>query len=127
MRPAAGPGIERKRRAYRLGLSAELRAVWWLRLKGYRILARRFSRGLGEIDIIARRGRVLAFVEVKARTTADAALLALTHSQRRRILRAAEAFAAAPQHQGCDLRFDVMLVPAHGWPRHLRAAFDATA
>ena len=58
---------QRRRRAYGLGRRAEWMAAWWLRLKGYRILARDFRVAVGEIDLIARRGRTLALVEVKAR------------------------------------------------------------
>jgi hypothetical protein len=70
--------IETRRQANRLGHAAEWRAVWRLRLAGYSILARRYKTKLGEIDIVARRGGVLAFVEVKARgRSRDRGLLAL--------------------------------------------------
>ncbi|MFQ5985516.1 MAG: YraN family protein [Alphaproteobacteria bacterium] len=105
--------------AYRFGLHAEGLCAWRLRLKGYRILARRFRVGAGEIDIVARRGRVVAFVEVKARREAGGEE-ALTPRQRARIVRAAEAFLARrPELAGLDLRFDVMLVRPWGPPRHL--------
>ena len=56
-----------RKRAESRGRRAEWIAVWWLRLFGYRVLARRARQRVGEIDIVARRGRTLAFVEVKAR------------------------------------------------------------
>jgi putative endonuclease len=62
-----------RRAGYRQGLRAETIAALFLRLKGYRILARRFTSPVGEIDLVARRGTSLVFVEVKARPTLDAA------------------------------------------------------
>src|ERR1043165_7036152 len=74
--------------AFRTGLSAEARAVAWLTAKGYRILARRFRSPYGEIDIVARRRNLLAFVEVKARATLDDAAWAVTPRQQARIITA---------------------------------------
>ena len=59
--------IQARQAAHRLGHVAEWRAVWRLRLAGYSVLARRYKTKLGEIDIVVRRGGILAFVEVKAR------------------------------------------------------------
>jgi putative endonuclease len=96
-----------------------------LRLKGYRIVARGFRVPVGEIDIIARRGRTLAFVEVKGRAD-DGAPEVLTPRQRRRITRAAEAFLKArPGYRGLDLRFDLMVVGRRGPPRHVANAWRA--
>src|SRR5436309_10796074 len=64
--------------AFRTGLSAEARAAAWLLAKGYRILAKRFRTPYGEIDIVARRRNLLAFVEVKARASLDEAAYAVT-------------------------------------------------
>lgn len=109
--------------AYRFGLRAEGLCAWWLRLQGYRILARRFRVGVGEIDIVARRSRVVAFVEVKARREAGGEE-DLTRRQRARIVRAAEAFLAPrPELSGLDVRFDVMLVRPWGLPRHIADAW----
>jgi putative endonuclease len=131
-RPAAlrpqhiGPNPER-RTAFRRGLSAESRAVLLLLLKGYRILARRWQSPVGEIDIVARRRRVLVFVEVKARGKLDDAAEAVTDRQRRRIAAAAEAWLAAhPRQAYAEIRFDAVLVLPRRWPRHLLAAFDAS-
>jgi putative endonuclease len=72
--------IERGRKAYRLGHLAETRCVWYLRLKGYRILSRRFKTPVGEIDIVARHRGTLVFVEVKARADVEAAAGSLAKS-----------------------------------------------
>ncbi len=115
---------DRGRRARRLGLSAETRAVWLLRLKGYRILATRLRTPVGELDIVARRGRCLAFVEVKARPDAAEGLHALTPRQRRRLVRAAALFLGRrPDLAGLDLRFDLIACPARGRPVHLPDAW----
>ena len=120
-RPAA-----RRRRAERRGRWAEWLCLLHLRMRGWRILARDWRCPAGEIDIVARRGRVVAIVEVKARGAIGTAAAALTSRQRRRIARAAEAFLAArPELEGLDLRFDVMLVTAFGWPQHWRGAWRA--
>ncbi|MBF0093902.1 MAG: YraN family protein [Alphaproteobacteria bacterium] len=112
----------------RLGRSAEGWAVLALRLKGFRILARRFSigrgAGAGEVDIVARRGRALAFVEVKARPSLADAAYAITPHQRRRIERGAEAFLKShPDLAGLETRFDAVLVVRGRWPRHLADAW----
>jgi putative endonuclease len=121
------PSESRRVAADRFGRWAELRCVWRLRLAGYRVLARRFRSPAGEIDIVARRGDIVAFVEVKARATHDKAAFALTESQLRRIARAAEAFAARhPALLGCAWRFDAMLVTPRGWPRHMTDVWRPT-
>jgi putative endonuclease len=113
-----------RRRAWQRGRTAETLCVWHLRLRGYRILARGYRVPVGEIDIVARRGRVVAAIEVKARDTAAAASEAIAPRQRRRVARAFEQFLAAhPQHAGLTLRFDVMLVARGRLPRHLSNAW----
>lgn len=110
----------RHRRAQSHGSWAERAAAHYLRLKGYRILARGFRAPEGEIDIVARRGRVLVLVEVKARPSAEAAAYAIAPRQRRRIERAALRFLSQhARHAGCDLRFDAILVSPWRLPRHL--------
>ena len=117
-----------RRRAERRGRWAETLCIARLRLAGWRIVARRWAgprgTGLGEIDIIARRGKVLAFIEVKARATRDAGLLAITPHQQQRIFRAATNFLARRADLGAlDARFDVMVV-GPGWiPYHLADAW----
>lgn len=105
--------------AERGGRRAETLAAWCLRLKGWRILARRVRTPVGEIDLVARRGRTVAFIEVKARATAAGADLALDDWRLARVARAAEALAVRYVKPGDDLRIDaVFVVPGH-WPRHL--------
>jgi putative endonuclease len=113
--------------AFRTGLSAEACAAAYLMAKGYRILAKRFRTPYGEIDIVARRRNLLAFVEVKARGSLDDAAYAVTPRQQTRIIEAAQAWLMAhPEHAEFDLRFDAMLIAPRRLPRHLPAAFDAS-
>src|ERR1700737_4076741 len=113
--------------AFRTGLSAEARAAAYLMAKGYRILAKRFRTPYGEIDIVARRRNLLAFVEVKARASLDDAAYAVTPRQQQRIVDAAQAWLMAhPEHAEFELRFDAMLIAPRHLPRHLLAAFDAS-
>jgi putative endonuclease len=111
--------------AFRLGLSAETRAAALLMAKGFRIVARRWRSPVGEIDLVARRGRLLVFVEVKARGQFDDAAEAVTERQRRRIAAAAEAWLASHADDlARDIRFDAVLVAPWRLPRHIPAAFD---
>jgi len=113
--------------AFNTGLSAESRAAAMLLAKGYRILARRFRSPYGEIDIVARKRNLVAFVEVKARATLDEAAYAVTPRQQARISDAAQAWLQAhPEHAEFELRFDVMMIAPGHLPRHLLAAFDAS-
>jgi putative endonuclease len=113
--------------AFRTGLSAESRAAAFLIAKGYRILARRFRTPHGEIDIVARRRQLLAFVEVKARRSLDEAAYAVTPRQQLRIIAAAQGWLMAhPEHSAFELRFDAMLIAPRRLPRHLPGAFDAS-
>lgn len=112
--------------AFQTGLSAESRACVYLIAKGYRILARRFRTPYGEIDIVARRRGLLAFVEVKARATLDDAAYSVTPQQQQRIVAAAQAWLMArPAHANLEMRFDVVLIAPKQLPQHLMAAFDA--
>jgi putative endonuclease len=91
-----------------------------LRLKGYRILERRARGPLGEIDIIARRGSTIVFIEVKSRQSLDAALESVSARQQTRIRDAAELYLARTPHLShLAPRFDVMLVAGWRWPRHI--------
>jgi putative endonuclease len=95
-----------------------------LRLRGWRIIAADWRCPSGEIDILARRGSVLAIIEVKARPDLASAAAAVLPRQRRRIARAASAFLLArPDLAGLAPRFDVMLVARLRPPRHLRDAW----
>ena len=108
-----------RRQAEQRGRRAESLACWWLRLKGWRILARRARVPGGEVDIVARRGRTLAFVEVKARGSEEAAGFALDAWRIRRVLVAAERLAPRFMRDGDDVRIDAMFVMPGRLPRHL--------
>jgi putative endonuclease len=110
--------------AERHGRRAELLCELILRLKGYRIVARHWRCASGELDIVARRGRILAVVEVKARADYRMAAEAVTPRQQARIARATAQFIAVrPMLAALDPRFDVMLVMPFRWPRHLIGAW----
>jgi len=123
----AKPAAPERVAAFRTGISAEARAAAFLMAKGYRILAKRFRTPYGEIDIVARRRNLVAFVEVKARASLDEAAFAVTPRQQARIIDAAQAWLMAhPEHAEYELRFDAMLIAPRHLPRHLLAAFDAS-
>ena len=109
----------KRQRAERGGRRAETIAAWWLRLKGWVILAQRARTPLGEVDLIARRGRILAFVEVKARATEAEAALALDDYRLRRVAAAAGALAHRYAREGDDLRIDAIFIVPGRLPRHL--------
>lgn len=117
---------ERRRRAWRRGLWAETLCAASLGLRGYRILDRRMRTPVGEIDIVARRGRVLAVIEVKARGAMDTAAEAVTPRQRQRLTRAAGwLIAGRPDLAALQIRFDVMLVAPWRLPKHVVDAWRA--
>ena len=121
---AKPPASPKRRDALRRGRSAELLCRWHLRLRGWRIVARDWRCPSGEIDILARRGGVLAAIEVKTRRDHAGAAEAVQPRQRRRIARAAALFLSTrPDLAGLALRFDVMLVVPRHLPRHLAAAW----
>src|SRR5438445_2150659 len=108
-----------RQEAERRGRGAETLACWYLRLKGWRILARRARVRGGEVDIVARRGRTLAFVEVKARATEEAAAFALDEWRLRRVIVAAERLAPRYMRDGDDVRIDALFIVPGRWPNHL--------
>jgi putative endonuclease len=119
------PDGERQARVWR-GHVAEWIAAVFLILRGYRILARRHRTPFGEVDIIARRGRRLAFVEVKRRPTLREAAWSFTPTQGERIGRAAEHFMRAhPRYRGHEMGMDLILIGRHGWPDYLPNTFHA--
>jgi putative endonuclease len=126
-KPVAKPASPERVAAFRTGISAESRAAAWLMAKGYRILAKRFRTPHGEIDLVARKRNLVAFIEVKARASLDEAAYAVTPRQQQRIIAAAQGWLIAhPEHAEFELRFDAMLIAPRSLPRHLLAAFDAS-
>lgn len=118
-------GLVRRQRTYLAGHRAEWLAVIWLSLRGYRILARRYVVRGGEIDIVAQRGGVVLFVEVKARPTLDEALLALTAVKRRRIERAAAVWLSRNSWATTrSMRGDAVLIAPRRLPKHVADAFE---
>ncbi len=101
------------------GRRAETLAAWWLRLHGWRILATRARTPVGEVDLIARRGRTLAFVEVKARATDADLALSLDDHRLRRVARAAEALLPRYARPGDTIRIDAVLIQPRRLPRHV--------
>ena len=116
---------EKRLRAGLFGRRAEQLAILLLRTKGYRILARTYIVRGGEIDIIARRGSAVAFVEVKARPSLDDALIAITSAKQRRMSVAARHWLGANQWaMRCSLRGDLVAVAPWRMPRHLVGAVE---
>jgi putative endonuclease len=118
-------GVDRNRiRAERLGRWSEYRAAIALLLKGYRILAFRYRTRAGEIDIIARRGDLVVFVEVKARKTVSSGVDAVGWEAQRRIHNAADYwFSRQSDATKLSLRHDIIVVRPWRWPTHLPGAF----
>ena len=121
---AAGRARARRHQAQRRGRLAEFLCRWHLRLRFWRIVAVDWRCPSGEIDILARRGQMLAVIEVKTRGDLARAAGAVLPRQRRRIARAASAFLLSrPDLAGLALRFDVMLIAPGRMPRHLPDAW----
>lgn len=116
-----------RRRTARLG---ELVATAWLRLKGYRIVARNWRCKLGELDVVCRRGQMIVFVEVRTRSSRSAGSPEASVDGRKQaqVARVARAFLARRHADAEEVRFDVVAVGA-GWPpvRHLVGAFTAVS
>jgi putative endonuclease len=108
-----------RQQAEKRGRGAETLACWYLRLRGWQILARRARVPGGEVDIVARRGRIVAFVEVKARASEEAAAMALDDWRLRRVAVAAERLAPRYMRDGDDLRIDALFIVPRRWPKHL--------
>ena len=118
-------GRDRRFRAYRKGHRGEWLAALALMLKGYRIVARRHRTKLGEIDLIARRGDMVAIVEVKARATLTQAMDAVGFEAQRRIEGAADLWLSKqPDAARLSIRFDIVAVLPRRWPVHVENAFQ---
>jgi putative endonuclease len=103
----------------KLGRLAELRASLWLNLHGWWVLDRRVKTVVGEIDLIARRGRTVAFIEVKWRRKAEDLDLAIDEYRLRRVAAAAEAIGHRYVRQRDTQRIDVLLLAPNRFPRHI--------
>jgi putative endonuclease len=106
------------------GRAAEARVAARLAEEGWQVLDRRVRTAAGEIDMIAERQGLLAFIEVKARPSLAEAAVSLGPRQRDRLMHAAEAWLAGhPGHGEAGIRFDVLLVDAEGQMRRITDAF----
>jgi putative endonuclease len=116
----------RRRMLERSGRRAEAAAALWLQLKGYRIIERRARTPLGEIDLVAARGKMLVFVEVKSRSSFGMALEAVTPELRSRVAQAARLWVSRHRKmQDWLWRFDIVLLSPGRLPRHMRDAWRA--
>ena len=110
--------------AERRGRRGEGWAAWLLRLKGWRVIGRRVKTPRGEIDLVARRGRTVAFIEVKWRTTDKGLDTAIDAYRLRRVAAAVEAVAHRYARPGDTIRIDVLLLAPRRWPRHIVNAWQ---
>ena len=110
--------------AEKRGRRGEGWAALFLRLKGWRVIARRVKTPRGEIDLIARRGRTVAFVEVKWRATATERDISIDAYRLRRVAAAVEAVAHRHLRAGDNPRIDVLLLAPGRWPRHIVNAWQ---
>lgn len=117
-----------RRAAYAYGLQSETIATFWLRARLYTILDRNYRVQGGEIDIVARRGRTIAFVEVKARGDLEDAAIAITPQKQRRFSRAANRWLATHRWaMTYTLRADAIFIAPGKFPRHVENAFELSA
>ncbi|MDX9689701.1 MAG: YraN family protein [Proteobacteria bacterium] len=124
-RTTTGHRQARGEASYKRGLWAETLSALLLHCKGYRLIERRYKTPLGEIDLIARKGDVIAIIEVKARPDIPRAHDAISPHQQTRLRRAAQYFLTHyPQGQHFTLRFDAIFVLPKRWPRHIINAFS---
>ncbi len=112
-----------RREAEAAGRRGERLAGWWLRLKGWRILDRRVRTPAGEVDLVARKGNLIAFVEVKTRATAAELDYAIDERRLARVAAAAEYLMPTYAGPGDDIRVDVILLAPGTRPRHIENAW----
>lgn len=122
-RPPQPRAIADRRAAEAAGRRGERIAGWWLRLKGWRILDRRVRTPAGEVDLVAKRGNLIAFVEVKTRATLAELDLAIDQRRLARVAAAAEYLMARYATAGEDIRVDVLLLAPGQVPRHIENAW----
>ena len=121
--PLKGRGLQKRRLAEAAGRRGERIAAWWLRLKGWRILDKRVRTPAGEVDLVARRGNLIAFVEVKTRKTAADLDFAIDARRLARVAAAAEVLMQCYAGPGDDIRVDVILLAPGTPPRHIENAW----
>jgi putative endonuclease len=114
---------DQRRAAETAGRRGERIAGWWLRLKGWRILDRRVRTPAGEVDLVAKRGNLVAFVEVKTRATAAELDFAIDERRLARVAAAAELLMPRYAGPGDDIRVDVILLAPGTRPRHIENAW----
>lgn len=112
-----------RRAAEARGRDGESRAAWFLRLRGWRILDRRVRTPAGEVDLVARRGNLVAFVEVKTRKDQAGLDIAIDEHRLARVAAAAEYLMPRYAGPGDDIRVDVVLIAPGGPPRHIENAW----
>ena len=118
--------VKRKvRNTYKKGLRAELISKIWLQLQGYSIKEQRYKTPVGEIDLIAKKGRHIAFIEIKYRKTREEAAFAISDHQKKRINKAALFWLAKNSNLTYEtLSFDVILIAPFRLPYHIKNAFE---
>lgn len=112
-----------RRAAETRGREGETRAAWYLRLKGWKLLDRRVRTPVGEVDLVVRRGNLIAFVEVKTRATDGELDFAIDERRLARVAKAAEVLMPRYAGPGDDIRVDVILITPSGIPRHIENAW----
>lgn len=105
------------------GREGERRAAWWLWLRGWRILDRRVRTPAGEVDLVVRKGNLIAFVEVKTRASDPELDFAIDERRLRRVAAAAEYLMSRYAGPGDDIRVDVILIAPGKLPRHIENAW----
>jgi len=123
MRPPRRSNTAARQAAEAAGRRGERLAGWWLRLKGWTILDRRVRTPAGEVDLIARKGSLIAFVEVKTRRTAAELDFAIDERRLARVAAAAEILMPRYAGPGDDIRIDVLLLAPGTRPRHIENAW----
>jgi putative endonuclease len=114
----------KEKSGHRKGLNAETIAALFLRCKGYRILERRFKTKMSEIDIVAKRGKAIAFVEVKLRKTHEDAAEAIHHINQARVRQAAALYLQRhTEYTSLETRFDALVMAPGRLPQHIVNAF----
>ncbi len=116
--------MSRDRKAAELsGRDGEARAAWFLRSKGWRVLAQRLRTPAGEVDLVVKRGKLIAFVEVKTRKSIAELDHAIDEHRLARVAAAAELLMPRFAGPGDDIRIDVVLIAPRAWPRHIENAW----